>query len=39
MGVDLGGEDALVAEHLLDGAEVGSVLDEVGGEGVAESMR
>ena len=38
VGVDLGGEDALVPEHLLYGAEVGSVLDEVGGEGVAEGV-
>ena len=39
MGVDFGGEDALVAEHFLDGAQVGAVFDEVGGKGVAEGMR
>ena len=39
VGVDLGGEYALVAEHLLHGAEVGSVLDQVGCEGVAECVR
>ena len=39
VGVDFGGEDAFVAEHLLDGTQVGAVFDEVGGEGVAESVR
>ena len=39
VGVDLGGEDALVTEHLLYGAEVGPVLDEMGGERVAEGVR
>ena len=38
VGVDLGGEYAFVAEHLLYGAEVGSVFDQVGGEGVAECV-
>ena len=33
-----GGGDALMAEHLLDGAEVGAPLEEVGGEGVAEGV-
>ena len=30
--VELGGGDALVAEHLLDGAQVGSDLEQMGGE-------
>ena len=30
--VDFGGGDALVAQHLLDGAQVGSALEQVGGE-------
>ena len=38
VGVDLGGGDALVTQHLLHGAEVGTVLDELGGEAVAEGM-
>lgn len=38
VGIDLGGEDGLVAEHLLDNAEIGAVLNEVGGKGVAESV-
>ena len=35
VGVDLGGADVGVAEEGLDGAQVGAVVDEVGGEGVA----
>ena len=38
VGVDLGGGEAGVAEELLDGAEVGAVLQQVGGEGVAEGV-
>ena len=38
VGVDLGGRQALVAEELLDDAQVGASLDEVGGEGVAQSV-
>ena len=38
VGVDLGGEYAFVPEHLLHGAEVGPVLYEMGGEGVAEGV-
>ena len=34
VGVDLGGGDVGMAEHGLDGAEVGAVHEEVGGEGV-----
>ena len=36
VGVDLGGGDVGVAEHFLDDAEVGAVIEEVGGEAVAE---
>jgi hypothetical protein len=35
MGIDLRGDDAGVAEHLLDGAKVGSAGEQVGGERVA----
>lgn len=35
VGVDLGGGDVGVAEHFLDGPEVGAVVQEMGGEGVA----
>lgn len=38
VGVDLGGGDVGVAEHGLDGAEVGAVHEEVGGEAVAEGV-
>lgn len=38
MGVDLGGGDVGVAEHGLDGAEVGAVHEEVSGEAVAEGV-
>ena len=38
VGVDFGGEDGLVAQHFLDDAEVGTVFQEVGGEGVAEGV-
>ena len=34
VGVNLGGRDIGVAEHGLDGAEVGAVHEEVGGERV-----
>ena len=39
VGVDLRGEDGLVAEHLLDDPQVRPAFDEVGGEGVAEGVR
>jgi hypothetical protein len=39
VGVDLGGGDVGVAEEELDGAEVGAVLDHVGGATVAEGVR
>ena len=38
VGVDLSGREALVAEHLLHSAEVGTVLHQLGGEAVAEGM-
>ena len=37
--IDLRGGNALMAEHFLDGAKVGAAFYEVGGEGMAESMR
>ena len=36
VGVELGGGDVGVAEHFLDDAEVGAVVEEVGGEAMAE---
>lgn len=39
VGVDLGGGDVGVAEHGLDGADVGAVHEEVGSETVAEGVR
>src|SRR5215468_10017771 len=39
VGVDLGRGDVRVAEHLLDAAEVGSVIQEMGCEGVAQDVR
>ena len=39
VGVDLGGDEVGVAEEFLDGAEVGAVVEEVGGEGVAQGVR
>lgn len=38
MGVDLGSDDALVAEHGLNGAQVGAALQQVGGKGVAQAV-
>lgn len=38
MGVYLGGDDALVTEHLLDGTEAGATFQEVGGKGVTEGV-
>ena len=38
VGVDHGGGDVLVAEQLLDGADVVAVLEQVGGEAVAEGV-
>jgi len=39
MRIDLGRRDVGVAEHFLDGAEVGPALEQVGGKGMAEGMR
>ena len=38
VGIDLGGGYVGVAEEGLDGAEVGAVFEEVGGEGVADDV-
>lgn len=38
MHVDFGGADVFVAEHGLDGAEVGSALEQMGGKAVAEGV-
>lgn len=38
MGIDHGGGDVGVAEQLLHGADVVAVLEQVGGEGMAERM-
>lgn len=39
MGVDLGGSDAFVSQHFLDGAQVGPAFDKVRRETVPECMR
>ena len=39
VGIDLSGADVGVAEHGLNGAEVGAVHEEVGGEAVTEGVR
>lgn len=39
VGIDLGGGDVGVAEHGLDGAKVGTIHEEIGGEAVAEGVR
>jgi len=38
LGIDLGRVQALMAEHLLDVADVGAVFQHFGGHGVAEEM-
>ena len=38
VGVNLGGGDVGVAEERLDGAKIGAVHEEVGGEAVAEGV-
>lgn len=38
MGVPVGGGDAGVAQKLLDHSEIGSVLEEMSGEAVAEGV-
>ncbi len=35
VGVDLSGRDTLMPQHLLHGAQVGTVLDQLGGEAMA----
>ena len=39
VGVDLGGVDVGVSEHELYGTQIDAVVDEVGGEGVAQAVR
>ena len=39
MGVYLGGADGCMAEHFLDGAHVGAMLQHVRGEAVAQHVR
>lgn len=39
VGVPLRGGKVLVSEHFLDGPEVGSRVEQVGGEGMPESVR
>ena len=39
MGIELGGAEFFVAEHLLDGAQVGTAFKKMGSKGVAESVR
>lgn len=38
VGINLGGADVGVAEEALDGAEIGAVHEEIGSEGMTESM-
>ncbi|MCH6587987.1 MAG: cytochrome P450 [Proteobacteria bacterium] len=38
VGIDLGGRDVGVAEHLLDRAQIGAVVEQVAGEGVAQDV-
>lgn len=39
MGIDFSGSDTAVSKHLLHGTEVGSILDQFGGETVTETVR
>ena len=39
MHIDFGGNDTFVAEHLLNGTQVGAVLQQVCGKGMAQSVR
>ena len=39
MGIDLGGGDGRMAEHLLHSAQIGATFDEMRGEGMAEAVR
>lgn len=38
MNIDFGSGNALVAQHLLDGSQVGAALEQVGGETVAQGV-
>ena len=38
MGIELGGAEFFVAEHLLDGAQVGAAFKKMCGKGVAEGV-
>jgi len=38
VGVDLGGRDVGVAEQLLDGPQIGTAVEQVAGEGVAQDV-
>lgn len=38
VGINLGGADAFVSQHTLDGTQVGTAFEQMGGERVAESM-
>ena len=39
VGVDFGGSKVFVSEQLLDNAQVGAILQQMGGKGVAECVR
>ena len=38
VGINLGGRDVRMAQHLLNGAQIRPVLQQVGGEGVAQGV-
>ena len=38
MGIDFGSTDAFVSQHSLDGAQIGSTLQQVGGKAVSEGV-
>ena len=38
MGVDLGGGKAFVAQHFLHGAQIGTILHQLGGKAMAEAV-
>ena len=39
VGVDFGGSDAFMAQHTLDGTQIGTTFQQVGGERMTECMR
>ena len=39
MGIYFGSSDAFVAKHLLDGTEISTILQEMGGKGMPKSVR